>query len=123
VHHPARHRLGWADGGRNPDRPSRRGLFPPRPATRDVRADRGRGQGLIVDSIEGLADRCLLPGFTGTVAPDWVLRRASAGLGGVCLYARNIQNPEQLAMLTASLHAERPELLIAIDEEGGDVTR
>src|SRR4029077_581639 len=63
------------------------------------------------------------PGFTGTVAPDWVLRRAAAGLGGVCLYARNIQNPEQLAALTASLHAERPELLIAIDEEGGDVTR
>jgi beta-N-acetylhexosaminidase len=76
-----------------------------------------------VDSIERLADRCLLPGFTGTVAPDWVLRRTAAGLGGVCLYARNIETPEQLAALTASLHAERPELIIAIDEEGGDVTR
>jgi len=76
-----------------------------------------------VDSIERLADRCLLPGFTGTVAPVWVLRRTAAGLGGVCLYARNIETPEQLAVLTASLHAERPEVLIAIDEEGGDVTR
>lgn len=76
-----------------------------------------------MDSIERLADRCLLPGFVGTVPPDWVLKRAAAGLGGVCLYARNIETAEQLAALTASLHAERPELLIAIDEEGGDVTR
>jgi beta-N-acetylhexosaminidase len=76
-----------------------------------------------VESIHRLADRCLLPGFIGTVAPDWVLRRTAAGLGGVCLYARNIETPEQLAVLTASLHAERPDLLIAIDEEGGDVTR
>jgi beta-N-acetylhexosaminidase len=64
-----------------------------------------------------------MPGFTGTAAPDWVLRRTAGGLGGVCLYARNVETPEQLAALTASLHAERPELLIAIDEEGGDVTR
>jgi beta-N-acetylhexosaminidase len=76
-----------------------------------------------VDSIERLADRCLMPGFTGTEAPEWVLRRTAGGLGGVCLYARNVESPEQLAALTASLHAERPELLIAIDEEGGDVTR
>jgi beta-N-acetylhexosaminidase len=64
-----------------------------------------------------------MPGFTGTAAPDWVLRRTAGGLGGVCLYARNVETPEHLAALTASLHAERPELLIAIDEEGGDVTR
>jgi beta-N-acetylhexosaminidase len=76
-----------------------------------------------VDSIQRLTDRCLLPGFIGTVAPDWVLRRTAGGLGGVCLYARNIETPEQLAGLTASLHAERPDLIIAIDEEGGDVTR
>jgi len=55
--------------------------------------------------------------------PDWILRRAAAGLGGVCLYARNVSSPEQLAALTARLHAENPRLVIAIDEEGGDVTR
>jgi beta-N-acetylhexosaminidase len=76
-----------------------------------------------VDSIERLADRCLLPGFVGTEAPDWILRRAAAGLGGVCLYARNVASPSQLARLTARLHAENPGLVIAIDEEGGDVTR
>ena len=73
--------------------------------------------------IERLALRCLLPGFTGTVPPTWVTRKAAEGLGGVVLYSRNVDDPEQLATLSASLHAERPQLLIAIDEEGGDVTR
>jgi len=76
-----------------------------------------------LESIERLADRCLFPGFEGTVAPDWILRRAAGGLGGVVLYGRNVETPEQTAALAASLHSERPELLISIDEEGGDVTR
>jgi beta-N-acetylhexosaminidase len=75
------------------------------------------------ESIERLADRCLFPGFEGTVAPDWIKRRIAAGMGGVLLYGRNVKTPDQVASLAASLHAERPELLIAIDEEGGDVTR
>ncbi|HEV2218229.1 MAG TPA: glycoside hydrolase family 3 N-terminal domain-containing protein [Candidatus Dormibacteraeota bacterium] len=74
-------------------------------------------------SVEGAALRCLLPGFVGTSAPDWVLRRAADGLGGVCLYARNITSPDQLEKLCRRLHAENPGLIIAIDEEGGDVTR
>jgi beta-N-acetylhexosaminidase len=76
-----------------------------------------------LDLIEKAVDRCLLPGFVGTEPPDWILRRAAAGLGGVCLYARNVSSREQLALLTERLHAENPELIIAIDEEGGDVTR
>ena len=76
-----------------------------------------------MESIERLADRCLMPGFVGTDPPDWILRRAAAGLGGVCLYARNVESPTQLSALTARLHAENPQLVIAIDEEGGDVTR
>ena len=75
------------------------------------------------ETIERLADRCLLPGFIGTEAPEWILRSAAGGLGGVCLYARNVSSPDQLAALTARLHAENPGLIIAIDEEGGDVTR
>ena len=74
-------------------------------------------------SVEQAALRCLLPGFIGTEAPEWVLRRAAEGLGGVCLYARNITSPEQLANLCRRLHAENPGLIISIDEEGGDVTR
>jgi beta-N-acetylhexosaminidase len=77
----------------------------------------------VSEPVEALALRCIMPGFVGTAAPDWILRRAAQGLGGVVLYARNIESEEQLAALTARLHAERRELVIAIDEEGGDVTR
>jgi beta-N-acetylhexosaminidase len=77
----------------------------------------------VSESLELLADRCLFPGFKGTVAPDWIRRRLARGLGGVLLYGRNVETLEQATALAASLHAERPEVLIAIDEEGGDVTR
>ncbi|MEU5474697.1 glycoside hydrolase family 3 protein [Streptomyces lydicus] len=65
----------------------------------------------------------LQPGFTGTTAPDWLLRRLGEGLVSVGLFGRNIEDPAQLAALTARLRRERPDLLVAIDEEGGDVTR
>lgn len=65
----------------------------------------------------------LQPGFLGTTAPDWLLRQLAEGLGSVALFARNIESPEQLAALTAQLRAVRPDVLVAADEEGGDVTR
>ncbi|MCH6162472.1 glycoside hydrolase family 3 N-terminal domain-containing protein [Streptomyces marispadix] len=65
----------------------------------------------------------LQPGFTGTSAPDWLLRQLAEGLTSVGLFGRNIESPEQLAALTAQLREVRPEVLVAIDEEGGDVTR
>ncbi len=74
-------------------------------------------------SLDQLADRCLFPGFVGTIVPDWIRRRVAGGLGGVVFYGRNFETMEQAAALAGSLHAERPELLIATDEEGGDVTR
>ena len=73
--------------------------------------------------LEPAAAACLFPGFDGVTAPDWMRRSLAGGLGGVVLFARNIRDPEQLAGLTASLRAERPDLLVAVDEEGGDVTR
>ncbi|MGI5194939.1 glycoside hydrolase family 3 protein [Streptomyces sp. CA-288835] len=65
----------------------------------------------------------LQPGFTGTTAPDWLLRRLGEGLASVGLFGRNIASPDQLASLTAQLRTERDDVLVAIDEEGGDVTR
>ncbi|HEX4790134.1 MAG TPA: glycoside hydrolase family 3 protein [Actinospica sp.] len=70
------------------------------------------------------AGTVLQMGFDGTSAPDWVLRALSAGeLGGVVLFSRNIETPEQTAALCAQVRAANPEALISIDEEGGDVTR
>ncbi|MER7924955.1 glycoside hydrolase family 3 protein [Streptomyces sp. NPDC096057] len=65
----------------------------------------------------------LQPGFPGTTAPDWLLRRLGEGLASVGLFGRNIASPEQLSALTAQLRSERDDVLVAIDEEGGDVTR
>ncbi len=65
----------------------------------------------------------LLPGFSGTELPAWLEARLRAGLGGVCLFAENIASLEQLRALTAAIREANPLALIAIDEEGGDVTR
>ncbi|AXG80185.1 glycoside hydrolase family 3 protein [Streptomyces paludis] len=75
------------------------------------------------DSLTRDALAVLQPGFVGTTAPDWLLRRLDEGLASVGLFGRNVSSPEQLAALTARLRAERGDVLVAIDEEGGDVTR
>ncbi|MCW8097706.1 glycoside hydrolase family 3 protein [Streptomyces tauricus] len=75
------------------------------------------------DTLTRDALAVLQPGFTGTSAPSWLLRRLGEGLTSVGLFGRNIASPDQLAALTAQLRAERDDVLVAIDEEGGDVTR
>jgi beta-N-acetylhexosaminidase len=74
------------------------------------------------EPVERLALAVILPGFEGPVAPDWVRRRLSEGLGGVVLFGWNVESREQLRELTATLRAEG-DVLVGIDEEGGDVTR
>ena len=73
--------------------------------------------------LERLAAACIFPGFEGPKPPDWVRKWLHEGLGGVVLFAWNVENAEQVAGMTAGLRAERDDLLVAIDEEGGDVTR
>lgn len=65
----------------------------------------------------------LLPGFEGPALPEWVRSLLEEGLAGVCLFGENIVDDEQLRALTDAIHAANPDAVIAIDEEGGDVTR
>ena len=65
----------------------------------------------------------LLPGFLGTRLPAWLRDRLLGGLGGVCLFGPNIDSIPQLRALTDAIYAANPRALVAIDEEGGDVTR
>jgi beta-N-acetylhexosaminidase len=73
-------------------------------------------------TLGALADAILIPPFPGTTAPPWVLKALSRGLAGVTLFGANVVG--DTAALTAALRAAAPvEPVIAIDEEGGDVTR
>jgi len=74
-------------------------------------------------SLIRLADAVLIPPFPGRSAPRWLLLALENGLAGVTLFGPNVAGPEQLSALTAALRAAAPEPVIAIDEEGGDVTR
>jgi beta-N-acetylhexosaminidase len=62
----------------------------------------------------------VLPSFPGSEPPDWIRRFLGEGGRGIVLFAYNV---DDLPALAASLRAEREDVLLALDEEGGDVTR
>jgi beta-N-acetylhexosaminidase len=76
-----------------------------------------------VTQVDRLAAGCLLPSFPGVVVPEWVRRWLERGLGGITLFSYNVRDAGGLAELTGALRADAPQLLVATDEEGGDVTR
>jgi beta-N-acetylhexosaminidase len=79
--------------------------------------------------IQGLAGQRLMLGFDGTsLNPDLeeIIQRFHAG--GIILFRQNIQSPDQVARLCADAQAfaascGRPPLFIAVDQEGGTVSR
>lgn len=87
-----------------------------------------------VPALRARIARMLLVGFRGLeIHPDDPITAALAdGLGGVILFdrdqttggRRNIASPRQLAALTASVRAAASSpILVAIDQEGGKVSR
>ena len=72
-------------------------------------------------------DRLILstfsPGFGGAVVPEWIKPWLENGLGSVTLFASNTPNFETASNLISEIRSYNPDVLIAIDEEGGDVTR
>jgi beta-N-acetylhexosaminidase len=77
-----------------------------------------------VSDLDRLALQVLLPAFPGTTLAPEVADLLEAGLGGVCLFGSNTTDgPAAVAELTAAIHAAAPHAVVAVDEEGGDVTR
>jgi len=73
-------------------------------------------------ALAALADAILIPPFPGTTPPLWIRQALERGLAGVTLFGSNVVG--DTASLTGALRsAAAIEPVIAIDEEGGDVTR
>lgn len=68
----------------------------------------------MADSLERLANAVLMPGYLASRPPAWVERERAAGLAGVVLFAQNVG---------AEAIDAADGFLVAIDEEGGTVTR
>jgi beta-N-acetylhexosaminidase len=77
-----------------------------------------------MSEIDRLVNACLLPGFAGgDVPPEWVHDALQEGLAGIVIYGSNLVDDGAVGRISLSLRETAPDLLVAIDEEGGDVTR
>ena len=80
-------------------------------------------------TLEQKIGQVMIIGFDGTVVDDELRQMiCDYHIGGVVLFARNIQSPQQVAGLTNDLQktaisSGNPGLFIAIDQEGGRVAR
>ncbi|WP_210648878.1 glycoside hydrolase family 3 protein [Nocardioides sp. SYSU D00065] len=74
--------------------------------------------------VPELAMQVLLPGFAGTTLPDDYRALLEQGLGGICYFGSNTTGgAASTAALSAEIRAANPRAVIAVDEEGGDVSR
>jgi len=80
-------------------------------------------------SLEEKIGQVMIIGFDGTtLTPEIKTMITEYHVGGVILFARNVESPEQVARLCndlqqAATESGHPGLLIAIDQEGGRVAR
>ena len=79
-------------------------------------------------AVQRDAHTVIMASFAGPVVPAWIPAAIRAGLGSVCLFGSNLTGDDaELRALTDTLHdppsADLAGVVVAIDEEGGDVTR
>ncbi len=80
-------------------------------------------------TLEEKVSQLFMVGFTGTEPTAAVLELIQRGIGGIIYFARNVESPGQLAALSGQLQEAATKspmglpLFIAIDQEGGIVSR
>ena len=116
-------------------RPQRRnvvgltGLHAPAPPRASIPPATGGSRKNRQVSLERLIGQRIMVGFAGTSAPASVLESVRTGrIGGVILFAANVQSDQQVKSLTSQLQAAarqggNPPLLISVDQEGGSIRR
>src|SRR3954447_20262196 len=74
--------------------------------------------------FDALAARCVIVGIQGLVPTVDELELIGRGVGGVVLFRRNVESPQQVAELSRTLKAAaKGPPLVSIDQEGGRVQR
>ena len=73
--------------------------------------------------VRRLAYAVMLGAFAGPEVPDWLATAYADGLAGVCLYGTNMAPTTAVADLARAVRQVDPTAVLALDEEGGDVTR
>jgi len=76
-----------------------------------------------MSEVRRLAYSVMLGAFAGPAVPDWLPGAYDEGLAGVCLYGNNMAPEAGIADLARAVRDLDPSAVLALDEEGGDVTR
>jgi beta-N-acetylhexosaminidase len=74
-------------------------------------------------TVDQLAHAVLFPSLGRATVPRWISEPVASGLGGFVLFGREAVSADQLRGLTGQLRGRAPGIHLAVDEEGGDVSR
>ncbi len=74
-------------------------------------------------SVRSDAFGVMLAAFRGPTMPVWLEGAYDDGLAGICLYGDNVGPDGDVTVLSRAVAALDPTRIVALDEEGGDVTR
>lgn len=75
------------------------------------------------DSVRADAHGVMLAAFHGPEVPTWLASAFENGLAGICLYGDNLPADGDVRPVARAVAALDPTRVLALDEEGGDVTR
>ncbi|MBA4609197.1 glycoside hydrolase family 3 protein [Aeromicrobium sp. Marseille-Q0843] len=75
------------------------------------------------DSVRADAHGVMLAAFHGPRVPSWLAEAFADGLAGICLYGDNLPADGDVRPVARAVAALDPTRILALDEEGGDVTR